>query len=903
MSPVSECVNQEGIIMRVISVSTRVLCLVSVLAFSAVSSRPAEDSDVLRATLKNGLRVVVVRNALAPVVTTEINYMVGSNESPEGFSGMAHALEHMMFRGSEGLSADQLSNISAAMGGDFDADTQQTVTQYTFTVPAQDLDVALHIESIRMAQLQNDPKLWDQERGAIEQEVAQDLSNPEYLFYTQLIETMFAGTPYAHDALGTRPSFDKTTVAMLQDFHKSWYAPNNAILVVVGDVDPAKTMENVKRFFEPISTRSLPSLPAVKLEPLKATNIKLGTDLPYGLAAVVYRLPGYNSPDYAAGQVLTDALGSQRADLYGLVPAGKALYAGFQGDSLPVATLGYALAAFPQGADGTPLISTLKDIIAAYLKNGIPADLVEASKRHEIADAEFEKNSISGLATSWSQALAVEGRMSPDDDIKAIRAVTLADVNRVAREFLRNDTALTAVLTPRASGKPTSSKGFGGGESFAPKQTKVVALPDWAQKVLATPEVPPSAVNPTVTTLPNGLRLIVQPETISPTVSLFGRIKNNQNLEAPSGQDGVSQVLGDLFSYGTTSLDRLAFQKGLDDIGANESAGTSFSLQVLADQVDQGVELLATNLLRPALPEAAFKVVQEETAGEVAGELKSPGYLSRRALERALYPKGDAALREVTPASVSALKPPDVQAYYHKVFRPDLTTIVVIGQITPDKARALIEKHFAAWKAEGPKPETFYPPVPPNKPSAAAVPDTSRVQVEVTLAQTLGLTRSDPDYYALQVGNHVLSGAFYATRLYHDLREETGLVYTIDSTLSVGKTRSTFSVFYACDPPKVSQARAMIVRDLKQMQTAPVTATELQQARTLLLRQIPLSEASYDGIASRLLDLATNDLPLDEPIRAARRYLAITAEQVQAAFTKWIRTDDLVQITLGPNPK
>jgi zinc protease len=889
--------------MRAISVFTRVLCLVSVLAFSAVSSRPAEDPDVLRATLKNGLRVVVVRNALAPVVTTEINYMVGSNESPEGFPGMAHALEHMMFRGSEGLSADQLSNITAAMGGDFNADTQQSVTQYFFTVPAQDLDVALHIESIRMAQLLNDPKLWDQERGAIEQEVAQDLSNPEYLFYTQLLEAMFGGTTYAHDALGSRPSFDKTTSTMLQEFHKNWYAPNNAILVVVGDVNPAKTMQDVQRLFDPIPAGSLLPRPSARMAPMKAANIKLDTDLPYGLAVVAYRLPGYDNPDFAAGQVLADALGSQRADLYGLVPAGKALYAGFEGDSLPVATIGYALAAFPQGADGAPLVPTIKNIIASYLKNGVPEDLVEASKRHEIADAEFQRNSISGLASTWSQALAVEGRTSPDDDIKAIRAVTAADVNRVARQYLLNDSALTAILTPRSSGKPVSSKGFGGGESFAPKETRPVALPDWALKAQSTPEVPPSAVNPIVTTLPNGLRLIVQPETLSPTVSLFGRIKNNPDLEAPSGQDGVSQILGDLFSYGTTSLDRLAFQKGLDDIGANESAGTSFSLQVLADQVDQGVELLATNLLQPALPEAAFKVVQEETAGEVAGELKSPGYLSRRALERALYPKSDPALREVTPASVSALKPPDVQAYYHKVFRPDLTTIVVIGQITPEKARALIEKHFAVWKAEGPKPETFYPPAPPNKPSAATVPDTSRVQVEVTLAQTLGLTRSDPDYYALQVGNHVLSGAFYATRLSHDLRQEAGLVYTVDSTLSVGKTRSTFSIFYACDPPKVSQARAMVVRDLKQMQTEPVTDRELQQARTLLMRQIPLSEASYDGIASRLLDLSVSDLPLDEPIRAARRYVEITAEQVRAAFAKWVRPDDLVQITLGPNPK
>lgn len=890
--------------MRLFSFPARVfLSLALVLAFSAAPIRPAEAPDVMRATLENGLRVVVVRNTLAPVVTTEINYLVGSNEAPADFPGMAHALEHMMFRGSDGLSAEQLANVTAAMGGDFNADTQQSVTQYFFTVPAEDLDVALHIESIRMANLLNDEKLWDKERGAIEQEVAQDLSNPEYLFYTQLLDAMFAGTPYAHDALGTRPSFDKTTAAMLQEFHKTWYAPNNAVLVIVGDVDPAQAISETKRLFGSIPSRSLSQRPSTSLGPLKATTIKLDTDLPYGLAVVSYRLPGYDSPDFAAGQVLADVLGSQRADLYGLVPSGKALYAGFSGESLPVATIGYALAAFPQGADGTPLVAAMKDIIAAYLKNGAPEDLVEASKRHEIADAEFEKNSISGLAGAWSQALALEGRNSPDDDIQAIRSVTTADVNQVARKYLINDSALVALLTPRASGKPVSSKGFGGGESFAPKETKQVALPEWAEKVLATPVVPPSTINPTVTTLPNGLRLIVQPETISATVSISGQVKNNLDLEAPARQEGVSQVLGELFSYGTTSLDRLAFQKALDDIGANETAGTAFSLQVLSDQFERGVELLSSNLLQPALPEPAFKVVQQEAAESVAGELKSPGYLSARALRQALYPKGDPTLRQVTPSSISSLKLADVNQYYRKVFRPDLTTIVVVGQITPERARAVIEKYFGAWKAEGPKPNTLLPPVPPNKPSAAAVPDASRVQVEVTLAETLGLTRSDPDYYALQVGNHVLSGAFYATRLYHDLREEAGLVYNVESELSVGKTRSTFSVTYACDPPNVSKARAVIVRDLKQIQKETITPTELQQARTLLVRQIPLAEASEDGIASHLLDLSVNDLPLDEPIRAARRYIEITTAQVQAAFAKWLRPDGFVQVTLGPNPK
>src|SRR5215471_20619782 len=115
------------------------------------STKPVQ--DVSRATLDNGLRVVIVRNSLAPVVTTVVNYLVGSNESPEGFPGTAHAVEHMMFRGSPNLSADQLANIAAAMGGDFNAETQQSVTRYFFTVPKQNLDVALRIESIRMRDL------------------------------------------------------------------------------------------------------------------------------------------------------------------------------------------------------------------------------------------------------------------------------------------------------------------------------------------------------------------------------------------------------------------------------------------------------------------------------------------------------------------------------------------------------------------------------------------------------------------------------------------------------------------------------------------------------------------------------------------------------------------------------
>lgn len=281
--------------------------LIAVIAFLVVSPlvaipipKKSNSEKVLKHTLKNGMRVVIIRNPLAPVVTTEMNYLVGSNEAPKGFPGMAHAQEHMMFRGSPGLSADQLADITAAMGGDFDADTRQMVTQYYFTVPAEDLDVALHLEAIRMRGVLDTQQLWSKERGAIEQEVASDLSNPQYVFYKKLLAEMFRGTPYAHDALGTRPSFNKTTGAMLQQFHNKWYAPNNAILVIVGRVNPKETLKEVEKLYGDIPSKKLPPRPKFHLQPLKVDTLQLKTDLPYGLAIISYRMPGIDSPDYAA---------------------------------------------------------------------------------------------------------------------------------------------------------------------------------------------------------------------------------------------------------------------------------------------------------------------------------------------------------------------------------------------------------------------------------------------------------------------------------------------------------------------------------------------------------------------------------------------------------------------------
>jgi len=755
-----------------------------------------------------------------------------------------------------------------------------------------------------MQEIQDSQEQWAEERGAIEQEVSRDLSNPTYKFITRLNEDLFSGTPYAHDALGTKASFDATTGEMLKKFYQDWYAPNNAILVIAGDVDPTAALTRVKQLYGPIKRRTIPSHPEINLQPVKGDSFTLESNLPYELVFLGFRMPGTDSPDFAAARILGDVIGSQRADLYGLVPQGKALGTEFGlTETYPKASVGYAVAAVPTGTDPAPITAEIKRILSGYADKGVPSALVEAQRKGEIASAEFQQNSISELASTWSQALAGEGRNSPADIVEAIKKVTVEDVNRVAKAYLMVPSAIVATLKPSASGEAVSGKGFGGAESTMAAPTKPVALPDWAEASVKSLKVPQAPPKPSDVVLSNGLRLIVQTERASPTVTVIGSIRHEPALQTPPGKEGSESVLAELFSYGTQTRDRLAFQEALDDIAASESGGANFSLKVLKQYFAKGVELLADNELHPALPAEAFQVVRDQSAQLLVGTLASPGYRTGRALRTALLPKDDPALREATPKSVSALTLADVKDYYTKVFRPDMTTIAVIGDVTPEEARPIFEKWFGGWKNAGAKPSVTLPPVPANQPAAVNVPDSASVQDSVELAIEVGVNRFHPDYYALQLGDHVLGGGFYATRLYRDLRQKAGYVYNVDNSLRATETRATYSVTYGCDPENVSKARLLIEQNLTAMRTTNVTPAELQQAKALLLRQITLSESSEDAVAGGFVARASIGLPLDEPIRSAQRYYTITADDVRAAFEKWIHPTAFVQIVRGPAPK
>ena len=897
--------DMAGLARRLLKVAARAFALTAVVAVAAgAAPKPPADANVLRATLPNGLRVILVRNTLAPVVATAVNYLVGSDEAPKGFPGTAHAQEHMMFRGNPGLDGDQLAEIGSLMGGNFNANTRESITQYLFTVPAEDLDLALHVEAVRMAGVSDSQKDWDTERGAIEQEVAQDLSNPDYALYEKLRTIMFAGSQYEHDALGTRPSFDRTTAAMLKSFHDAWYAPNNAILIVVGDLDPQATLTKIKTLFGPLKPKTLPARPKLKLTPQKAAAFTLQTDQPNGTLVLAMRMPGMDSADFPALEVLADVLSNHRFALYGLVPQGKAIDANFSLAPLPQSGIAYAQVVFPDGTDPKKIESDVRAILTKFKKDGVSPDLVKAAITEEQRETEFEKNSIPDLASIWSDAVALYHLPSPDADLARIEKVTAADVNRVARKYLDLDQAVSAVLLPQGSGKPVAtSAGFGGQEHIALGEAKGVPLPPWAGAAEVNLAVPPSTLHPTVTTLPNGITLIVQPETVSNTVTISGHIVNRPETEAAPGKEGVALVLDDLFPFGTEEHDRLAYQTALDEIGASEKAGPDFEIQALSKYFDRAAALLAENELHPALPQPAFDIVKGQTTQYIASRNKSPGYLAERALRESLFPQDDPSLRDATPATLQPLTLADVRDYYNTVYRPDMTSIVVIGNVTPDQAKEVIEKYFGSWAATGPKPNVDLPVQPPNQATAVAVPDASRVQDEVYLSQNLGLNRADPDYYALALGNAVLAGGFYSARLSIDLRKNAGLVYSVGAQLEIRRTRGVYYVEYACDPQNVSKAADIVSRDFKGMQDNPVGADELTRAKTLLLRQIPLDESSVDEIARGILNRRDLNLPIDEPTIAAQRYVALTPAEVQAAFQKWVRPPGLVRISRGPAPQ
>jgi len=868
---------------------------------------PVAASDVLKATLANGLRVVLVRNPLAPVVATDLTYLVGSRDDPADVPGMAHAQEHMMFRGTKHLTTSELGTIATALGGSFNAETSETLTQYQFTIPASDLDTVLRIESDRMRDVLDAQSQWATERGAIAQEIARDDAAPGGDFFRDAQAFAFAGTPYAHAGVGTRSAFERLTGPRLKAFYERWYAPNNAVLVVAGDIDPSRTLAQIKARFESIPRRTIGTHASARVLPIEKRLIRRPTTLTYPLAVIALRLPGIASPDFLASFLLQQVLGSQRGTIRALVDSGQALDAQWISmPYVPEGQLGMATAALGPGGDPVAAGLKLAALLRGYAERGVPRELFETTKRQSIADQELSRNSIASLASDWATTIALDGEPSIAREQELLAGVTLADVDRVAKRYLDPAHAIVGALTPSANATQNAPPAAPatGPEKPLGAQTPVTHLPAWASDLIERPTIPPADTLATRTKLSNGMTLVVRPATISDSVLAFGAIKTSAVVQEPAGKEGVAAVLDAMFALGTQTRERTAFVRAQDAIDASVGGGSSFGLQTTARSFERALDLLAEDELRPRFDRPTFEIARRRALESLQTQLSGTQSAASRQAAAKLYPAGDPALRQPTLASLQGLGLDDVRAYYAKTFRPDLATLVVVGNVGVDAARTSVERAFGAWRAgSGEPPSLDLPRVALNAPGDVRLTLPALGQDSVTLEELIDADRGSPQFAPLTLGNAVLGGGSLGaeqSRLFRDIRQNAGLVYSISSQYSPTRTRASFSIDFASSANDRPRIESLVNAEIVRMQSELVGDFELSLAKAAIVRRTSIARASIGAIGQSLLATAIEGVPADRDRSDAVAILATTPAAVREAFAARIRPNDFVRIVIGP---
>ena len=517
----------------------------------------------------------------------------------------------------------------------------------------------------------------------------------------------------------------------------------------------------------------------------------------------------------------------------------------------------------------------------------------------------MSRNSIGSLASDWADTIAVDREPSIAYEQELIGRVTLADVNRVAKKYLDVSHAVIGSLTPSANASQSAPPAPAGATRENPlgKQPAVTRLPDWGNALIHNVNVPSANLAPQQSKLPNGITLIVQPETISDSVFVYGNVKTAPSLQEPQGKEGVSRVLEGMYPYGTQSMDRLAFLRAQDAIDTSIGGGSSFGVQTTSRNFDRAMTLLAQNELQPRIDQATLDVVRRRAIDGLQTELNSSHSIALQRAAEKLLPFNDPELRQPTVAGMQGLSLDDVLKYYAKTMRPDLTTIVVVGNISVAQARAAVDRTFGNWKATGPTPVVDLPPVPLNPPGDVKIPLPNIRQDYVTLEQLVPLPRSAPAYYPLLLGNTVLGGGSLGpeqSRLFRDIRQNAGLVYSIDSQYVSSGARSRFSIEFACAQANENRIEGLINEELAQLRKEPIGDFELSLMKASLVRRVVLGDSSASSIGSAFLNYSVNGLPLDQASIDAQHMLATDAKAIQDAFATHIRPENFVRTIEGP---
>ncbi len=882
-----------------------IICLALALATVAGSAAHAQngpgDAGIFTTTLRNGLRVVVVEDRAAPVVQTSVWYGFGSLQETPGKTGLAHALEHMMFRGTPEISAGGLDDIVARLGAQMNGETNYDFTQFYFEMPADKLDVALYTDADRMQHAALRASDWAIERNAVLNEIDGDASSPFYNLLARVRAAAFPGQPAGRTPLGSREDVARATVADIARYYHEWYAPNNATLVVAGDVNHAVVFAKAERYYGSIPAKKLPPRANLNPVPSHGQTVEAEFPFPFEIIDLAYSVPGDAQSGEPAISTLSTLLENQRSPFYrALVQSNIALGIEAEADTQLRGGLLNVFIILNPGHAADEAQAVFQNTLDSILANGYDPDLVTAAKRMTIAERLYSADSIDGIGDLAGYTYGIVGEKIHDEDDR-LAALTAADLLAATRNYLSHPTVI-GHLRPNASPPRQGSQksDSAASDDFSKRiPNGPIVEPAWIAKAVRTPTTSRSALSPVAFTLSNGVRVLVQVKTDRPTFVLRGTIDSSPAFE-PAGKEGIIRLADAVADYGSQRYPFEQRRQATDSIGAIIETGESFSAQGESRYFEKIAAILADGEAHPTFANPWLDIERSQLANSLQSEENISGVMIERAYNELLLSSDDPSLRRPTPATIASITHDDLANYTSRFWRPDLTTIAVVGNVSPQRARAALESAFGSWQAIGPKPNAHLMPLPAATKGHDYV-GTAASQVYIRLGQP-ALARSNPDYDTFLVLNQILGGnGAFESRLWQELRQKRGLVYGVSSSVDANGDRGDLRVELNASPQRVAEAVAFVRAALQALQNVPVSPVELQDAKVRLVSDALLEEASASGQAKQLINIATYNLPLDYYRTLNERFARITAADVQRVARAYLHPDRLIEVYAGPS--
>ena len=899
--------------------------------------------NLVDCTLSNGLRVILAEDHTAPVVAVDTWYRVGGANDPQNRSGFAHLFEHMMFEGSANVPNGQWDKLLGAIGARNNAYTENDKTAFWDVVPSNQLPRILWMESDRMASLDVTQAAFQSQRQVVIQEYNQRVANqPDGVADERLFTQPLQGyPPYERPVIGSVKDLNQATLQEVQNFHSTYYRPNNATLVIVGDIDLKETQALVQAYYSdiPAGPAVTPILqqyplpdrfPVVGTDP--TTSCKVGTQetlidpqvqVPRFAATVI--APPQGTPDYYALSLLTDILGRGDSSRFqqDIVQQGKAAGADVGLDSYLGATILYAIVQPNSG--GTP--DAMRTLVQAEFDKVRSQRVTEAelnrAKQQLLVNAitSFRRSDLSTAEWLQDYTLSFGDPRRITTDLARYNAVTLDDVKRVALTYLCDrpmnfQTVLAKgqeVLAPYPGVlvKPVEVPA-----KTAPAAPVQMFSPSQLAGILASP--PRGVVNRTSVPAPlgdlktvfppfetfkldNGMQVIFVGQHKVPMVHLE-LVVGGSDAAAPANKQGVADLMADLIVKGTTTRSASQIAQTIESVGGSLDSNASLewtSVTVDALTSDSGLAYgLLSDLARNAtFPQKEFDVDKTQTLTSLEQDLNNPDSMANRAFARIAYgghPYGYAT----SPDTVKGLTRDDVAAFYKTYYRPNNALLVITGDLTPQQARNQAEQAFGSWQ-NAPVPDYLhYPQAKTGDTSQIYLVDRPNSQQATIEIGNRAINARSPDRYALALVNTVLGGGS-DSRLYADLREAKGYTYGVYSRFGEANDVSTFRVIGAVNQEHVGDAIQEAIKQLQAIRTQPISDQELTDAKGQLTGSFALSLESPSNFANALASRYLTGVPIDELKTYVQSLQQVSPQVAQATAAKYIDSQHPIIVVVG----